>query len=395
MKPWLGEEEAEAAADAVRSGWVAQGPRVAAVRAGVRGAASAPRTASRSARARPACTWRCVAARRRPRRRGDRARRCRSSPPPTPSATSARRRSSPTSNWPPATSRVDTIDAVHHPAHQGGHRSCTRAACRVDLDAIRALCDPLRHRRGRGRRLRHRLHLRRAAGRRRRRHRRLLVPPPQAHHHRRGRHGHRRRPEAWASRAAAAARARHERQRRRPARAAAASSIEQYLEIGFNYRMTDIQAADRARAARPARRDRRPPPRARRALPGSCSPTSPASTTVARPGLRHDQLPVVLGAARPTTCPSPATSCWRRSPTPASRRGAGIMAAHLEPAYADHPHVPLPGHRAAHPRLADPAAVPRADRGRPGPGDRGLPCRRRLPDGPAPAEPTTAAMVAS
>ncbi len=29
MKPWLGEEEARAAADAVASGWVAQGPRVA------------------------------------------------------------------------------------------------------------------------------------------------------------------------------------------------------------------------------------------------------------------------------------------------------------------------------------------------------------------------------
>ena len=29
MKPWLGAEEAEAAAEAVRSGWVAQGPRVA------------------------------------------------------------------------------------------------------------------------------------------------------------------------------------------------------------------------------------------------------------------------------------------------------------------------------------------------------------------------------
>ena len=29
MRPWLGEEEAAAAAEAVRSGWVAQGPRVA------------------------------------------------------------------------------------------------------------------------------------------------------------------------------------------------------------------------------------------------------------------------------------------------------------------------------------------------------------------------------
>ena len=28
MKPWLGEEEAQAAAAAVASGWVAQGPRV-------------------------------------------------------------------------------------------------------------------------------------------------------------------------------------------------------------------------------------------------------------------------------------------------------------------------------------------------------------------------------
>ncbi len=28
MRPWLGEEEARAAADAVRSQWVAQGPQV-------------------------------------------------------------------------------------------------------------------------------------------------------------------------------------------------------------------------------------------------------------------------------------------------------------------------------------------------------------------------------
>ena len=28
MRPWLGEEEAEAAAQAVASGWIAQGPRV-------------------------------------------------------------------------------------------------------------------------------------------------------------------------------------------------------------------------------------------------------------------------------------------------------------------------------------------------------------------------------
>jgi len=29
MKPWLGEDEARAAADVVASGWLAQGPRVA------------------------------------------------------------------------------------------------------------------------------------------------------------------------------------------------------------------------------------------------------------------------------------------------------------------------------------------------------------------------------
>ena len=37
MKPWLGEEEAAAAAEAVRSGWVAQGPRVAAFEQAVAG----------------------------------------------------------------------------------------------------------------------------------------------------------------------------------------------------------------------------------------------------------------------------------------------------------------------------------------------------------------------
>ena len=52
MKPDLGSEEAEAAAAAVASGWVAQGPRVAAVRGGVRGRRSASRTAWRC----PSCT---------------------------------------------------------------------------------------------------------------------------------------------------------------------------------------------------------------------------------------------------------------------------------------------------------------------------------------------------
>ena len=83
MKPWLGDEEAAAAAEAVRSGWVAQGPRVAEFER-----AFAARVGRRARRRRllvhdRPCTWPCIVCRRRARRRGRRPVASRSSPPRT------------------------------------------------------------------------------------------------------------------------------------------------------------------------------------------------------------------------------------------------------------------------------------------------------------------------
>ncbi|MDT7843025.1 DegT/DnrJ/EryC1/StrS family aminotransferase [Streptomyces justiciae] len=116
--------------------------------------------------------------------------------------------------------------------------------------------------------------------------------------------------------------------------------LEQYLEVGFNYRMTDVQAAigmvqlgklDAMIARRrelAARYD---------ALLGDV----PGLTVVRDPGhgqsnfqsywvLLDEDFPVgrdeLLGALADAGV--------------SARRG--IMAAHLEPAYADHPHAPLP-----------------------------------------------------
>lgn len=116
--------------------------------------------------------------------------------------------------------------------------------------------------------------------------------------------------------------------------------IEQYLETGFNFRMTDIQAAvglvqlGRLPAMVEARR--------------------------AQAARYHDLLDALPGV-RPIRDPDHGTtnyqSFWVLLPEgcPVSRdevMGAlvaggvsprrGIMAAHLEPAYAGHPHVPLP-----------------------------------------------------
>ena len=129
--PLLGEEEAQAAADAVRSGWVAQGPRVAEFEQAF--AARGRRRARRRGQLvhhRPAPgAGRCSASGRATR---SSCRRCRSSPPPTRCATSAPRRCSPTSSWPPATSpwRRSTRSAPRAPRRSS---PCTRAGCPLDV----------------------------------------------------------------------------------------------------------------------------------------------------------------------------------------------------------------------------------------------------------------------
>ena len=72
--------------------------------------------------------------------------------------------------------------------------------------------------------------------------------------------------------------------------------IERYLEVGYNYRMTDVQAAiglvQLAKLGRQIERRRELAARYQRAAGGH-----PGAGHGPGPGLRDDQLPVVLGAA--------------------------------------------------------------------------------------------------
>ena len=216
MQPWLGEEEVAAVAEVVRSGWVAQGPRVAAVRGRLRRVPAGRRTPSRLSSCTTALHLALVVAGVGPGRRGRRAvvlvHRDRQ-------RAALRRRHAGLRRRRPGHRQPHRRDDRRgaHPAHPRGDRRAPGRRARSTSRAIRALCDPLGRRRGRGRRLRGRVHRARPPGRRRGRDRRLVVPPAQAPHHRRGRHAHhvarrlgRARPPA--------ARARHERLRRRPAR---------------------------------------------------------------------------------------------------------------------------------------------------------------------------------
>ena len=128
-----------------------------------------------------------------------------------------------------------------------------------------------------------------------------------------------------------------ERHARREARCSSSTS-----RPGFNYRMTDIQAAVGLVQLERLDDDRRHAAASSRAATRSCSPTCPASRRSRDPARRHDELPVVLGAVRPRMFPSAATSCSPRLNEAGISARRGIMAAHLEPAYADHPHRPLP-----------------------------------------------------
>ncbi len=243
MQPALGDEEAQAAAEAVRVGLGRPGPAGRRVRGGVRGRASAPRTASPCRRARPRCTSRSCSLGVGP---GDEVivpslsfiatanvvRYVGATPvfadvdPPTPDLTRETRRSR---AHPDARKAVIVVHQCGVPGRpRRASTSCaTRSASRVVEDAACAIGLDVPTAQPIGAALRAR---------------RVLVPPAQGHHHGRGRDAHHRRRGVGGA-AAPAARARHERQRRRAPRQRQARSLEQYLEVGFNYRMTDIQAA--------------------------------------------------------------------------------------------------------------------------------------------------------
>jgi dTDP-4-amino-4,6-dideoxygalactose transaminase len=116
--------------------------------------------------------------------------------------------------------------------------------------------------------------------------------------------------------------------------------VESYLEPGFNYRMTDIQAAvglvqlERLEGIVARRRERAQ--RYQELLAGI-----PGLRTIADPpyGKTNFQSFWVL---LPDECPaSPVEALGRLLDAGVSGR-RGIMATHLEPAYERHPHGPLP-----------------------------------------------------
>jgi len=125
------------------------------------------------------------------------------------------------------------------------------------------------------------------------------------------------------------------------ARAAAGRVIvESYLEPGFNYRMTDIQAAvglvQLGRLDGIVERRRERARRYTELLSGI-----PGLRTIADPpyGATNFQSFWVL---LPDDCPTGPEEVLERMLDDGISGRRGIMAAHLEPAYAGHPHGPLP-----------------------------------------------------
>lgn len=116
--------------------------------------------------------------------------------------------------------------------------------------------------------------------------------------------------------------------------------VESYLETGFNYRLTDIQAAvglvQLGRLDGIVARRRQRAARYQRLLA-----ETPGLRTIADPphGTTNFQS---FWALLPEDCPVSQTEVLEHLLREGISGRRGIMAAHLEPAYADHPHGPLP-----------------------------------------------------
>jgi perosamine synthetase len=119
-----------------------------------------------------------------------------------------------------------------------------------------------------------------------------------------------------------------------------AATIEQYLETGFNYRMTDIQAA--VGLVQLGRLDGLVADRREKAvryqkllagLPGLVTASDPEYGTT-----NYQGFWVLL----PTGAPVERNEVLVRMQAAGISPRRGIMASHLEPAYRGHPHGPLP-----------------------------------------------------
>ena len=185
MQPWLGEEEVAAVSEVLRSGWVAQGPRVAEFEKAFAESQQVPHAVAVS-NCTTALHLALVVAGVGP---GDEV--------VVPSFSFVATANAPTYvGATPVFADVDPITGNLTPATIAtAVTTRTRAVIAVDqggvpldLRAIRALVRPARHHRDRGRRLRRRVHRARSSGRRGGRDRRVVLPPAQAADHGRGRH---------------------------------------------------------------------------------------------------------------------------------------------------------------------------------------------------------------
>jgi dTDP-4-amino-4,6-dideoxygalactose transaminase len=116
--------------------------------------------------------------------------------------------------------------------------------------------------------------------------------------------------------------------------------VEKYLETGFNYRMTDIQAAiglvQLGKLDRMVARRRQLAERYRRQL--SSIPNLSMITDPDHGTTNYQSFWIML----PDESPVSRDEMLQRLAAAGISARRGIMAAHLEPAYSDHPHAPLP-----------------------------------------------------
>jgi dTDP-4-amino-4,6-dideoxygalactose transaminase len=123
--------------------------------------------------------------------------------------------------------------------------------------------------------------------------------------------------------------------------AAGGAVVEEYLETGFNYRMTDVQAAlglvqlRRLDVIVARRRELAASYHAMlaAALPDALPVRDPSYGTT-----NYQSFWVLL----PDDCPVERNDVLAELAAAGISARRGIMAAHLEPAYAGHPHAPLP-----------------------------------------------------